>query len=124
MVTELSGTVEDDDKVDNITIDAVVVGSGCGGGVVAFELVNAGFNVLVLEKGGFFQTEDFARWRESEAFPHTFEKGGLCTTADGNIAILAGSCVGGGSTVNWSASFKTPRHVLEEWQSMGLPQFE
>jgi long-chain-alcohol oxidase len=54
-----------------------------------------------------------------------YEKGGLYTTEDGNIAVLAGACVGGGTTVNWSASFKTPDHVRNEWaENFGLLQFK
>ena len=52
-----------------------------------------------------------------------FERGGMCGTADGNIIVLAGSSVGGGSTINWSASFSTPRSVLDDWESSGMNQF-
>ncbi len=31
------------------------------------------------------------------------------------INILAGSTLGGGTRVNWQASFKTPDHVRREW---------
>jgi choline dehydrogenase-like flavoprotein len=125
VVTALGGTVlSGSEAVDSVDVDVVIVGSGCGGGVVAHALVRAGYRVLVVEKGGLFQTDDFARWRECESFAHTFEKGGLCTTADGNITVLAGACVGGGSTINWSASFLTPPHILEEWSGMGMPDFE
>ena len=96
--------------------DVVVVGSGAGGGMIAAELAKSGYNVIVLEKSGYYTPQDdFCRWRELEAFGKTFEKGGLCATKDGHIAILAGACVGGGTTVNWSASFRTPEYILKEW---------
>jgi hypothetical protein len=98
--------------------DVVVVGSGAGGGMLAAELVKAGLSVVVLEKGGYFTPQsDFSRWREIDAFANTFEQGGLCGTKDGNIAVLAGACVGGGTTINWCASFRTPDFILEEWDT-------
>jgi hypothetical protein len=44
-------------------------------------------------------------------------------SVDGNIIVMAGSCVGGGSTINWSASFPTPTYVLKDWEAGGLPHF-
>lgn len=31
------------------------------------------------------------------------------------ISILAGATLGGGTRVNWQASFRTPAHVRREW---------
>ncbi len=39
--------------------DVCVIGSGAGGGPVAYELAKAGYSTLVLEKGPWFRTEDF-----------------------------------------------------------------
>ncbi len=39
--------------------------------------------------------------------------------------MLAGATLGGGTRVNWSASFRTPAHVRREWaQEYGLAVFE
>ncbi len=41
--------------------DVCVIGSGAGGGAVAYELSRAGFNVTVLEKGKWFKEADFSK---------------------------------------------------------------
>jgi len=45
----------------NPDYDVIVIGSGAGGGPVAYELANAGRDVLVLEKGAWFKEKDFAK---------------------------------------------------------------
>ena len=37
------------------------------------------------------------------------------------IGLLAGACLGGGTVVNYTFSFRTPDHVRREWASMGVP---
>lgn len=107
-----------------VTVDAVIVGSGCGGGVMAYDLVNAGYTVLVLDKEGYYNKAEFQKWRESDALERTFDKAALMSTEDANFAVFAGSCVGGGSVINWSASIATPSTVLEDWHALGLDQFD
>lgn len=112
------------DENNEIRCDVVIVGSGAGGGMMAYQLAHAGFQVCVLEKGSVYSAEDFAKWGEADALKNMYERGGLASTADGNIVLLAGSTVGGGTTVNWSASFRTPPDVLHDWaQNYGLGQF-
>ncbi len=43
------------------TYDICIIGSGAGGGPVAYELSRAGYSVVVLEKGPWFKTKDFAK---------------------------------------------------------------
>ena len=40
-----------------------------------------------------------------------YERGGLLTSEDSTVAVLAGSTLGGGTRINWCASFRTPQHV-------------
>lgn len=103
--------------------DVVIVGSGAGGGVVAAELSMAGHSVIVIEKGGYFTDSDFSG-RELESTDKLFENRGFLTSRDLSVIVLAGSSLGGGTTVNWSASFRTPDHVLAEWEhSHGVSGF-
>eukprot|EP00904_Undaria_pinnatifida_P004695 jgi/Undpi1/14226/HiC_scaffold_9.g03875.m1 len=109
----------------SLAVDVVVVGSGAGGGCAAGALAARGLKVAVLEKGGLYDTGDFAGFSEMEGYKNLYEGQGVLASDDGAVVILAGSCVGGGTTVNWSASFRTPRHVRLEWaRKLGLKSFE
>ncbi|GAB2850352.1 FAD-dependent oxidoreductase [Hymenobacter ruber] len=94
--------------------DVLVIGSGAGGGVMAGELAEAGFDVLVIEKGPYCHGCDFTQ-REVDMLGTLYDAKGTLSTQDGSIGILAGSCLGGGTTVNWAGAFRTPDYVLQEW---------
>lgn len=97
-----------------IRCDAVVVGSGSGGGVVAGVLARSGYKVVVLDKGNYFARNNLSLL-EGPTATQMYEGGGLIATNNLGAIFLAGSTVGGGSAVNWSASIPTPRHVTDEW---------
>ena len=94
--------------------DACVIGSGAGGSVVAALLAQAGARVVVLEAGS-GRTESTFDGDEFGGFHDLYARGGLLTTEDGGIFILAGRTLGGGTTVNWMTCFRPPERVLAQW---------
>ncbi len=105
---------DDDVEAWTVQADAVVVGSGAGGGVVAARLAAAGREVVVLEAGGALAEADFPG-DEVSALRRLYWRGGLTQTEDRNVTILAGGTLGGGTTVNWSNCVPPPDHVRAEW---------
>jgi choline dehydrogenase-like flavoprotein len=97
-----------------VEVDFVVVGSGPGGSVAAALLAQAGMRVAVVEEGGHYTRRDF-NMQESWAYPALYQEHGNRATDDLSIMILQGRTVGGGTTVNWTSSFRTPEQTLRLW---------
>jgi choline dehydrogenase-like flavoprotein len=96
------------------SFDACVVGSGAGGGAVAYALTKAGMSVVVLEKGPHYRDADFYHDELSicrRTFfvpspadePHMVERPGD-TKAERSTEAWIACCVGGG-TVHMSGYF-------------------
>ncbi len=108
----------------SIEADVAIVGTGAGGGTAAEILSDAGLSVVMIEEGPLASSSDF-RMREADAYPQLYQESASRKTKDKAINILQGRCVGGGTTVNWTSSFRTPVATLEHWASaFGLPGFE
>jgi choline dehydrogenase-like flavoprotein len=105
------------DHTVNTTLhcDVVVVGSGAGGSVLAERLTARGLDVVMLEEGGYWTRRSFDG-REDHSYPRLYQEMGNRATDDQSVLILQGRNVGGGTTVNWCTSFRTPRRVLEHWR--------
>ena len=102
-----------------LTADAVVVGSGAGGGVLAAELAKAGKSVVVLEQGAYRNEQDFKQL-ELPGSLELYLGGGLLGSEDGSIAVLAGATLGGGTVVNYMNCIRTPEHIRKEWAEAGI----
>jgi long-chain-alcohol oxidase len=94
--------------------DVCVVGSGAGGGVAAAVLAAAGLDVVVLEAGPHFEDADFDG-DEVPSYRRLYLDSAALTTDDGGVGLLAGVCLGGGTTINYTTSFRTPDSVRAEW---------
>ena len=104
-----------------LTCDVVVVGSGAGGGTAAGVLAAAGLDVVVLEAGELHDERHFDGG-ERTGFLELYAAAPQ-STAEGQVALVAGRGVGGGTVVNYTTSFQTPDHVRDEWASYGAKQF-
>jgi choline dehydrogenase-like flavoprotein len=98
-----------------------VVGSGAGGGTAAAVLAAAGKDIIILEAGGYYDDGDFDG-AELAGYQRLYNEGGSAATADHSVGLLAGECLGGGTVVNYSTSFRTPDDIREEWAA-SVPWF-
>jgi long-chain-alcohol oxidase len=112
--------------VDRDTVldcEVLVIGSGAGGGLVAGELAASGRDVIVLEKGPNPSFREMTQV-EGDMLGSLYLDSGLIMTRSGSMPILAGSCVGGGTTINYTTSFEVPEDIREEWNRIaGLSLF-
>jgi long-chain-alcohol oxidase len=109
------------DRDTRLECDVVIVGSGAGGGAAAGVLAGAGLDVIVVESGDYYDDRDF-EGSEFKALTQYY-MGAPTATHDQSVGLIAGSCLGGGTVVNYSTSFRTPDEVREEWAANGVPAF-
>jgi len=104
----------------NLSADVVVVGSGAGGAAAAATLAESGLEVIVLEEGGYFKTEDYGS-NIPEMMGKVMRDGGSTVIMGRSpIPYLEGSCVGGSTVINGGMCWRTPDEVLHEWSERGL----
>ena len=97
-----------------IDCDAVVIGTGAGGGMALRELSRAGLSVVALEEGAWHRPGDFTQ-REEEMLPRLFQEGGARTTHDRAIRVLSGRGVGGSTLHNTNLCKRTAPEILDLW---------
>ena len=69
--------------------------------------------------GGYRNESDF-RQLELPGMFELYLGGGLAASEGGEIAVLAGSTLGGGTVVNYMNCIRTPQPIREEWAAMGI----
>ena len=98
--------------------DAIVVGSGFGGGIAACRLAESGWRVCVLERGRRFTAGDYPD--RLAQFPHALfhprhNPGGMFDVRImRDVAVVTGAGVGGGSLVYANVQLRAPDEIFDD----------
>ena len=97
--------------------DAVVIGSGAGGAMVARSLARSGMNVVVVEEGARHSVEEFRSHHPLRRWADLYRDAGA-TAALGipPIVLPIGRGVGGTTLVNSGTCYRPPTKVLKRWR--------
>lgn len=100
-----------------IEADAIVIGTGAGGSVVARELTEAGLSVVLLEEGEYRTGKDYGHLSAVETVKMLFRKGGFTATFGNSPVLLPnGRCVGGSTVINSGTSLRALPSAIERWR--------
>lgn len=100
------------------SFDVIIIGSGFGGAVTACRLAEAGRKVLVLERGREWRREDYPRdpgdaWIWDDDHPEDCN-GWIDLRYFGDMTVVQGAAVGGGSLIYANISVEAEPFVFEE----------
>jgi len=102
-------------SVVRVKADVVVVGSGSGGAIVAYELAKTGKRVVVLESGPYVPSAQFNE-NFSDALSRIYSYKGVQTNSWGDLILESGGAIGGSSNVSATVSQRVPSWKLAEWR--------
>ncbi|KAL0091747.1 hypothetical protein J3Q64DRAFT_1875079, partial [Phycomyces blakesleeanus] len=102
----------------DLKFDAIIIGSGAGGGVCAAELAQAGMSVLVIEKGKYYHESEFSLDIQT-SLASMYEQKAPFLSRNGTVAFFAGSTFGGGTAINFGASLKFSDDLEKVYQALG-----
>jgi len=101
--------------------DAVVVGSGAAGSVMAYELARRGLDVTIVEAGERLDPTTFEH-DELSMFVRAYKHSGLQGTKDHDSLIVQGATVGGSTVINNAIFMRADLdRVLRDWAAAGAP---
>jgi choline dehydrogenase-like flavoprotein len=103
---------------NKIVTDFLVLGSGPGASVAAYNLSKTGKKVLVVEQGDYVTRKDFST-KIGEMTSKYYKYGGANPIMGApSFALAEANCLGGGSTINGALMWKTPKWILDEWETL------
>ncbi len=116
-------SVDDFSNEEVIECEAVVVGSGAGGGVVAKELAEKNIATVIVEEGKYWTRRDFTG-QTVEAFRKFYRTPEeMFTFGNTVIGLPMGRMVGGSTAINTGTCWRPPEWILMRWvKELGLAE--
>ncbi len=96
------------------SIEVAIIGSGSGGGIAA-SVLNEKYEVGIFEKGS---SGNSMTNNETFGYHNFYDTYGIQQTRGYKVLLLAGMGIGGGTSVNWTTSLRTPDKILNEWDTL------
>ena len=109
-----NSNIQDKDISLPKNIEVAVIGSGSGGGIAA-NLLSKKYEVGIFEKGKYANGETN---NETFGYHNFYETYAIQQTRGYKVLLLAGSGIGGGTSINWTTSLRTPNQILSEWDNL------
>ena len=107
----------------------IVIGSGAGGAVAAYNLAAQGHDVLIIEAGPHAPSPRITH-EERRMTATLYKDGGIQTSRDNDFVVFQAHCVGGGTVINNGIALRVDQpgmihpdapDVLDKWASIGAP---
>ena len=96
--------------------DILVIGSGPGGAITAWESLKNNRDVLLIEAGADYRLDSCKPYSSIE-MEQKYKYGGLTPTFNSpRISYVEGGCVGGGSEVNSGFYHRIPSEIINQWK--------
>jgi choline dehydrogenase-like flavoprotein len=96
--------------------DVCIIGTGAAGCVLAYELTRHDKQVIMLEKGNYYDSE-YIRTQPEENLLKLWKNRGVFLSKTFSVNIAQGECIGGSTVINYGICFQIPEPVLAYWKS-------
>jgi choline dehydrogenase-like flavoprotein len=107
----------------SLNTQVAIIGSGAGGAMVAMTLAEAGFDVILLEKGFHYDQSNTPKTL-GDTIGEVYEENGFRTSqGDPPIPVAGGKGLGGSTLINSAICFHTPKDSLARWNELSNGAF-
>lgn len=100
-----------------IEVDYVVIGSGAGGAVAAYRLIQKypDKEVLLIERGPRYSPLQDFNDDELDMVRKLYKEGGIQQTKRFDMTVFQGECLGGTTVINNAICFEMPDEIKQKW---------